>query len=51
MPGMLSRAPLRTLTRSGFRGSPNFLPVSFSISFTKDATSASSPLGNDRLFA
>ncbi len=30
MPGMLARAPLRTLTSRGFFGSPNFLPVSFS---------------------
>ena len=30
MPGIESRAPERTETSSGFFGSPNFLPVSFS---------------------
>ena len=34
MPGIESRAPERTETSSGLPGSPNFLPVSFSIKAT-----------------
>src|ERR1017187_1982459 len=46
MPGIEARAPERTETRSGFDGSPNFLPSNFSILATAVLTSASRSFGN-----
>ena len=45
-PGMLTAAPLRTETSSGFLSSPNFLPSSFSSVATFFLTSSIRPLGN-----
>jgi len=45
IPGMEARAPERTETRSGFFGSPNFFPISFSTAAMLEATSALSPAG------
>ncbi len=46
MPGIEARAPERTETRSGFAGSPNLAPTSFSIRATALRMSASSALGS-----
>ena len=46
MPGIETRAPERTETRSGFFVSPKPLPASFSTFFMESATSRSSPFGS-----
>ncbi len=46
MPGMETRAPLRTEMRSGLDGSPNFLPVFFSTTFMLSRTCSHMPSGN-----
>ena len=46
MPGIEARAPERTETKSGFAGSPNLAPTSFSIRATAPRMSASSSFGS-----
>ena len=46
MPGIDARAPERTETSSGFVGSPNFAPTSFSMRAIEARMSASSPFGS-----
>ena len=46
MPGIDARAPERTETSSGFDGSPNLAPTSFSMRAIAARTSASSAFGS-----
>ncbi len=46
MPGMLALAPDLMESRSGFLGSPNFMPISSSTRFRLARTSSVSPSGN-----
>ncbi len=50
MPGIDSRAPLRTDTSSGSSSSPNCLPAVSSRRFMASATCSSSPSGSDPAF-
>ncbi len=45
MPGMDTRAPERTETRSGFLGSPNFAPMACSTRFRCASTCRHIPVG------
>ncbi len=51
MPGIERRAPDRTEISSGFFGSPNFFPITFSVFAIAFATSSSRDFGRFPLLA
>jgi hypothetical protein len=51
MPGMENLAPERQETKSGFLGSPKFLPTAFSTAFMAATSWSHMPGGNSWLWA